>query len=48
MATDRMALLEQLGNAAAGGDVDFLRSAVKVMAVGSAAPPRACRPSVGC
>ena len=32
MATDRMALLEQLGKAAAGGDVDFLRSAVKTMA----------------
>ena len=32
MATDRMALLEQLGNAAAGGDVDFLRTAVKTLA----------------
>jgi hypothetical protein len=32
MATDRMALLEQLGKAAAGGDVDFLRQAVKTMA----------------
>jgi putative transposase len=32
MATDRMALLEQLGDAAAGGDVDFLRTAVKTLA----------------
>ena len=32
MATDRMALLEQVGNAAAGGDLDFLRTAVKTMA----------------
>jgi transposase-like protein len=32
MAMDRMALLEHLGKAAAGGDVDFLRSAVKTMA----------------
>ena len=32
MATDRMALLEQLGHAAAGGDVDFLRTAVKTLA----------------
>jgi mutator family transposase len=32
MATDRMALLEHLGNAAAGGDVDFLRTAVKTLA----------------
>jgi putative transposase len=32
MATDRMALLEQVGNAAQAGDVDFLRSAVKTMA----------------
>ncbi len=32
MATDRMALLEQLGQAAAGGDVDFLRTAVKTLA----------------
>jgi hypothetical protein len=32
MATDRLPLLEQLGKAAAGGDVDFLRSAVKTIA----------------
>src|SRR5262245_12543574 len=32
MATDRMALLEQLSKSAAGGDVDFLRQSVKVMA----------------
>ncbi len=32
MATDRMALLEQVGKAAAGGDVNFLRQAVKTMA----------------
>jgi hypothetical protein len=32
MATGRMALLEHLGNAAAGGDVDFLRTAVKTLA----------------
>ena len=32
MATDRMALLEQVGKAAQAGDVDFLRSAVKTMA----------------
>ncbi len=32
MATDRMALLEQLGTADAGGDVDFLRTAVKTLA----------------
>ncbi len=32
MATDRMALLKQLGNAAAGGDADFLRAAVKTLA----------------
>jgi putative transposase len=32
MATDRIALLDQLGKAASGGDVDFLRSAVKTMA----------------
>jgi transposase-like protein len=32
MATDRIALLEQLGQAAAGGDVDFLRTAVKTLA----------------
>jgi putative transposase len=32
MATDRMALLKELANAAAGGDVDFLRRSVKVMA----------------
>jgi putative transposase len=29
---DRIALLDQLGKAASGGDVDFLRSAVKAMA----------------
>lgn len=32
MASDRMALLSEVGKAAAGGDVDFLRSAVKTMA----------------
>lgn len=32
MATDRIALLAEVGKAAAGGDVDFLRSAVKTMA----------------
>ena len=32
MAVDRMALLEQVGNAAHTGDVDFLRHAVKAMA----------------
>lgn len=32
MAKDRMALLEEVGKAAAGGDVDFLREAVKTMA----------------
>lgn len=32
MATDRIALLAEVGKAAAGGDVDFLRSAVKAMA----------------
>jgi putative transposase len=32
MATDRIALLEQLGQSAATGDVDFLRTAVKTMA----------------
>jgi putative transposase len=32
MAADRMALLEQVGKAAASGDVDFLRRAVKTMA----------------
>lgn len=32
MATDRIALLEQLGKAAADGDVDFLRTAVKTLA----------------
>lgn len=32
MATDRMALLDQVGKAAAGGDLDFLRHAVKTMA----------------
>ena len=32
MATDRMALLEQVGKAAQTGDVDFLRTAVKTMA----------------
>jgi len=32
MAGDRMALLEQLGKAASGGDVDFLRQSVKAMA----------------
>jgi len=32
MATDRIALLAEVGRAAAGGDVDFLRSAVKTMA----------------
>ena len=32
MAGDRMALLAEVGKAAAGGDVDFLRSAVKTMA----------------
>src|SRR5438093_3856493 len=32
MATDRMALLEQVGKAAQSGDVDFLRAAVKTMA----------------
>lgn len=32
MATDRMALLEQVGKAAHTGDVDFLRHAVKTMA----------------
>lgn len=32
MATDRMALLEHLGTAAAEGDVDFLRAAVKTFA----------------
>jgi transposase-like protein len=32
MANDRIALLEQVGKAAAGGDVDFLRQAVKTMA----------------
>lgn len=32
MATDRIALLEQVGKAAQSGDVDFLRTAVKSMA----------------
>ncbi|SRR6266446_10208198 len=32
MATDRMALLDQVGKAAQAGDVDFLRAAVKTMA----------------
>jgi putative transposase len=32
MATDRMALLDQVGKAAHSGDVDFLRHAVKTMA----------------
>jgi putative transposase len=32
MATDRIALLAEVGKAAAGGDVDFLRTAVKAMA----------------
>jgi putative transposase len=32
MAPDRMALLGELGKAAAGGDVDFLRGAVKALA----------------
>ncbi len=32
MAWDRMALLEQLGNAAASGDLDLLRQSVKAMA----------------
>jgi len=32
MATDRIALLAEVGKAAAGGDVDFLRTAVKTMA----------------
>jgi putative transposase len=32
MATDRMALLAEVTKAASGGDVDFLRSAVKTMA----------------
>ena len=32
MATDRMALLEQLGKAATDGDTDFLREGVKVLA----------------
>lgn len=32
MTTDRIALLAEVGKAAAGGDVDFLRSAVKTMA----------------
>ena len=32
MATDRMTLLEEIGKAAAHGDLDFLRTAVKVVA----------------
>jgi transposase-like protein len=32
MAEDRMTLLEQVGKAAAGGDLDFLRESVKAMA----------------
>ncbi len=32
MATDRIALLAEVGKAAAGGDVDFLRQSVKTMA----------------
>jgi putative transposase len=32
MATDRMALLDQVGKAARSGDIDFLRHAVKTMA----------------
>jgi putative transposase len=32
MATDRMALLDQLGRSAASGDVDFLRRSIKAMA----------------
>lgn len=32
MATDRMTLLDEVAKAAAGGDVDFLRTAVKTMA----------------
>jgi putative transposase len=32
MATERMALLDEVGKAAASGDVDFLRQSVKVMA----------------